>query len=125
MSPAGPRVNLAVIRPPYETLAPLAPAVPLDAILKLAKDRNVPVIVDAAAQIPPSANLWAFTQMGADLVVFSGGKCLGGPQSSGLIVGKHRLVANSAAFIQRTGLHGREEAGSDPPPGWADNRVRT
>lgn len=65
---------------------------PLDAILKVAKERNVPVIVDAAAQIPPSANLWAFTQMGADLVIFSGGKCLGGPQSSGLIVGKRRLV---------------------------------
>jgi L-seryl-tRNA(Ser) seleniumtransferase len=65
---------------------------PLDTLLRVAKDRRVPVIVDAAAQIPPSENLWAFTQMGADLVVFSGGKCLGGPQNSGLVVGKRELV---------------------------------
>lgn len=65
---------------------------PLDNILMVAKHRRVPVIVDAAAQIPPSENLWAFTEMGADLALFSGGKCLGGPQNTGLILGKRELV---------------------------------
>ena len=51
-----------------------------------------PVIVDAAAQLPPTENLWRFTEMGAALAVFSGGKDLRGPQSSGLIVGRKDLI---------------------------------
>lgn len=65
---------------------------PLDKILAVAKGRAIPVIVDAAAQVPPAANLWAFTQMGADLALFSGGKTLGGPQNTGLILGRRELV---------------------------------
>ena len=49
---------------------------------------GVPVLVDAAAQLPPKSNLWRFTKMGADIVCFSGGKDLAGPQASGLAVGK-------------------------------------
>jgi L-seryl-tRNA(Ser) seleniumtransferase len=54
--------------------------------------RGIPVVVDAAAQLPPVENLWRFTQMGAALVVFSGGKDLRGPQSSGLVLGRRDLI---------------------------------
>ena len=54
---------------------------------------GVPVIVDAAAQLPPRSNLTELTGMGASLAVFSGGKGIGGPQSTGLVVGTPELVA--------------------------------
>ena len=66
--------------------------VPYEEAIAIAKRHNVPLIVDAAAQLPPPENLWRFTQMGADLALFSGGKGLHGPQSSGLIVGKKSLI---------------------------------
>ena len=66
--------------------------VPLEEAIAIAHRRNVPLIVDAAAQLPPVENLWRFTQMGADLALFSGGKGLCGPQSSGLIVGRRELI---------------------------------
>ena len=66
--------------------------VPYEEAIAIAKRHNVPLIVDAAAQLPPPENLWRFTQMGADLALFSGGKGLCGPQSSGLIVGKESLI---------------------------------
>ncbi len=54
---------------------------------------RVPVIVDAAAQIPPVGSLWRFTtEVGADAVIFSGGKGLRGPQSSGLVLGRQWIV---------------------------------
>ncbi|MFI5693292.1 hypothetical protein ACIA58_15715 [Kribbella sp. NPDC051586] len=54
---------------------------------------GVPVIVDAAAQIPPVASLWRFTRdVGADAVIVSGGKGLRGPQASGLVLGKGWLI---------------------------------
>lgn len=54
---------------------------------------GIPFIVDAADQIPPVSNLWYFTRdKGADLAIFSGGKGLKGPGSSGLIVGKKELI---------------------------------
>ncbi|HEV8573508.1 MAG TPA: aminotransferase class V-fold PLP-dependent enzyme [Dehalococcoidia bacterium] len=64
----------------------------LPAVVAIAHERCVPVIVDAAAQLPPRANLTDLTAMGADLVVFSGGKGLRGPQCSGLILGRQDLV---------------------------------
>jgi len=60
----------------------------LESTIKVAAERDIPVIVDAAAQIPPVENLWELTQLGATAALFSGGKDLRGPQSSGLIVGK-------------------------------------
>ncbi len=65
---------------------------PLPAVIEVARAHGVPVIVDAAAQLPPVENLWRFTEMGADLAIFSGGKDLRGPQSSGLILGRRALI---------------------------------
>lgn len=71
--------------------------IPLERVVALAHAQGVPVIVDAAALVPPAANLWRFTECGADLVVVSGGKGLHGPQDSGLVVGRADLVATIQA----------------------------
>lgn len=65
---------------------------PLAEVIRITHGRGIPVIVDAAAELPPAANLTAFVTLGADLVVFSGGKALRGPQSTGLILGRKSLV---------------------------------
>lgn len=58
------------------------------------KAAGLTVVVDAAAQLPPASNLWRYTRdLGADLAVFSGGKHIRGPQSTGLIVGRRDFVA--------------------------------
>jgi uncharacterized pyridoxal phosphate-dependent enzyme len=67
-------------------------ALSLAQTIEIAHRAGVPVLVDAAAQLPPPENLWRFTQAGADLVVFSGGKALRGPQSTGFIVGRQGLI---------------------------------
>jgi L-seryl-tRNA(Ser) seleniumtransferase len=65
----------------------------LEFVVERAHARGVPVIVDAAAQVPPVENLWHYTtELGADIAVFSGGKNLAGPQSSGLVVGKASII---------------------------------
>jgi D-glucosaminate-6-phosphate ammonia-lyase len=73
----------------------LAPgALPLEKTIELAHGHGVPVVVDAAAQLPPTENLWRFThELGADLAIFSGGKDLHGPQASGLLVGTKAMIA--------------------------------
>jgi L-seryl-tRNA(Ser) seleniumtransferase len=72
-------------------------ALPLETVVRLARAHDVPVIVDAAAQLPPVENLWAFTGAGADIVLFSGGKALRGPASTGLVLGRARYVDRFAA----------------------------
>jgi uncharacterized pyridoxal phosphate-dependent enzyme len=73
-------------------------ALPLIDVVRIAHAHGVPVIVDAAAQLPPVSNLWHFTvDAGADLALFSGGKALRGPQSSGLMVGRSELIAAARA----------------------------
>ena len=65
----------------------------LETVIKICKSKNIRVIVDAAAQLPPVENLWKFTKdKGADLALFSGGKALMGPQSSGLMVGASDMI---------------------------------
>jgi uncharacterized pyridoxal phosphate-dependent enzyme len=68
----------------------------LEQTMEIAHRFNVPVIVDAAAELPPKSNLWTIAQRGADLVIFSGGKDIRGPQSSGLMVGRKELIEAAA-----------------------------
>lgn len=68
-------------------------ALPIETVIEVAYVHRIPVIVDAAAQIPAMSNLWHFTRdLGADLAIFSGGKGLRGPQSSGLVLGRPELI---------------------------------
>lgn len=70
-----------------------AGALPIEDVVRVARAAGVPVLVDAAAQIPPVASLWRFTRdAGADAVIVSGGKGLRGPQASGLVLGRRWLI---------------------------------
>lgn len=60
--------------------------------LAIAKKYNIPTMIDCAADVPPVENLFRFTKMGFDMVTFSGGKGLRGPQSAGLLLGKRKYV---------------------------------
>ena len=62
----------------------------------LARRHGVATIVDAAGQLPPAENLKRFIAEGADLVAFSGGKAIGGPQASGILVGRRDLIQSAA-----------------------------
>ena len=84
-------------------------------VVAVAEPRGIPVIVDAAAQLPPRSNLTEPVRLGAGLVVFSGGKGLRGPQSSGLVVGKAKLIeaarmnGSPASSVGRGMKVGKEE----------------
>jgi L-seryl-tRNA(Ser) seleniumtransferase len=88
---------------------------PLPDVITIAAEAEIPVIVDAAADLPPVEKLTRFFHMGADLTVFSGGKHIGGPQASGLLVGGRdlikacRLNANPHYSIGRAMKVGKEE----------------
>ena len=69
----------------------------LEEMIAIAHKAGLPLILDAAAEIPPASNLKKFVKMGADLVAFSGGKNLRGPQCSGLLLGRKDLV--EAAYV--------------------------
>jgi len=68
---------------------------PLDQFARIAHKHQLPVIVDAAAELPPRGNLKAFVAAGADLVAFSGGKHLRGPQSTGILCGRRDLILSA------------------------------
>jgi D-glucosaminate-6-phosphate ammonia-lyase len=69
---------------------------PLSEVTRVAHEQGVPVIVDAAGQLPPKSNLRKFTDEGADLVCFSGGKVIGGPQGAGILCGRKDLISSAA-----------------------------
>src|SRR5206468_7962058 len=60
--------------------------------VRLGKKHRIPTLNDAAADVPPVDNLWKYTGMGFDLVAFSGGKGIRGPQSAGLLLGRKDLI---------------------------------
>jgi L-seryl-tRNA(Ser) seleniumtransferase len=66
--------------------------IPDEAFVALGRKHGVPTFNDAAADVPPVENLWKYTTMGFDLVAFSGGKGIRGPQSAGLLLGRKSLI---------------------------------
>ena len=82
-------------------------------IAQVARTHRLPLLVDAAAQLPPRDNLRRFLDAGADLVAFSGGKAIGGPQASGILCGRGDLV--SAALVQMLDLDVLPEQWRLPP----------
>jgi uncharacterized pyridoxal phosphate-dependent enzyme len=60
--------------------------------IALGKKHNIPTFIDCAADVPPVSNLFRFTKMGFDMVAFSGGKGIRGPQSAGLLLGKRKYI---------------------------------
>ncbi len=60
--------------------------------IEVGKKHEIPTFNDCAADVPPVENLWKYTKMGFDLVAFSGGKGIRGPQSAGLLLGKKDLI---------------------------------
>ena len=69
----------------------------LDSMIRIAHRYSLPILVDAAAMLPPAENLRRFIDHGADLVVYSGGKAIRGPQSTGILCGRQELVVAAAA----------------------------
>ena len=68
-------------------------ALDIESTIEICRRHNIPVIVDAAAQLPPKSNLWHFTRdLGASAIAFSGGKDLKGPQTTGVVLGKKGFI---------------------------------
>ncbi len=82
----------------------LEPGIQLEEVVQIAHERGVPVLLDASNTLPPAEHLYQFVEMGADLVAFSGGKGLRGPQGSGILTGRGDLIR--AARAQSAPAHG-------------------
>jgi uncharacterized pyridoxal phosphate-dependent enzyme len=79
----------------FSNFANAAGQIKVDEWAQLAKQYNIPCMNDAAADTPPVSHLWDYTDMGYDLVTFSGGKAIRGPQCAGMLIGRKELVANA------------------------------
>jgi uncharacterized pyridoxal phosphate-dependent enzyme len=76
----------------FTNFANAAGQIKVEEWVKLAKEFRLPAMIDAAADTPPVSHLWDYTNMGYDLVTFSGGKAMRGPQCAGLLIGQKDLV---------------------------------
>ncbi len=92
---------------------------PLEELVARAHARGLPVLVDAAGELPPRSNLRDIVAAGADLVVFSGGKAIRGPQATGILCGRRDLVG--AAALQMLDMDDHFELW-DPPGHLIDRR---
>jgi L-seryl-tRNA(Ser) seleniumtransferase len=93
------------------------PALP--EVVERAHRRGLPVLVDAAGELPPRRNLRALAATGADLVAFSGGKAIRGPQATGILCGRRDLIG--AAAVQLLDMDDLPQLW-DPPPDLIDKR---
>ncbi|MES2793638.1 MAG: aminotransferase class V-fold PLP-dependent enzyme [Planctomycetota bacterium] len=85
----------------------------LEEVVAVARQKGLPVLVDAAGQLPPRSNLRDILTTGADLVCFSGGKAIRGPQATGLLCGRRDLIA--AAAVQMLDMDDYFSLWNPPP----------
>ncbi len=88
-------------------------APPLEDVAAMAREQNLHLLVDAAAELPPRSRLREIPASGADLVAFSGGKAICGPQSTGLLCGKRELI--SSAALQMLDMDDHPDLWTPPP----------
>jgi L-seryl-tRNA(Ser) seleniumtransferase len=77
----------------FSNFANAAGRIKVDEWIKLGKEYKIPCFNEAAADTPPVSHLWDYANMGYDLISFSGGKAIRGPQCAGLLIGRKDLVA--------------------------------
>lgn len=77
----------------FTNFANAAGQIKVDEWPRIGKEHNIPTFIDAAADTPPVSHLWDYAVMGYDLIAFSGGKAICGPQCAGLLLGRKDLVA--------------------------------
>ncbi len=83
-------------KPRSRTQPPDPSVIMPEELVEIGKSAGVPVLIDAASDLPPRRNLRKYLEAGADLVVFSGGKGLLGPQSTGILAGRRDLIEAAA-----------------------------
>ncbi len=86
---------------------------PLRELVEVTHRRGLPVLVDAAGELPPRRHLRALIASGADLVAFSGGKAIRGPQATGILCGRRELIG--AAAVQMLDMDDHPELWEPPP----------
>jgi len=86
---------------------------PLEDVVRIGRAHGIPVILDAAAELPPVSNLRKFASLGAGVVSFSGGKAIRGPQASGILAGKKDLIMS--AVLQQLDMDTTFELWNPPP----------